>query len=266
MTCDILDESALRDIVSKIKPNVVIHMAAQAFNGISWNMEDITHETNYIGTLHVLRVCKEIVPKAKIILACSSAEYGILPKELQPIKETAPLRPISPYGVSKVGTELLGYQYFLNYKMKIYFPRFFIQVGTGHPPATMIQNFARQVALIKKGKLPRVIHVGNLDSIRDFTDVRDGVKGMLLLLEKGKAGEPINICTQTACSGHQVLEKLISIAGIKVKVVTDPSLLRPSDDTYLVGDNSNLKSFGWKPRYTIDDTLKAVYKDWLSRI
>jgi len=264
--CDINDEKALKNVISKIKPNIIVHTAAQAFNGTSWDLEDLTHTTNYFGTLHLLRVCKEVVPKAKILLLGSSAEYGIVPEKEQPIKEDHVLKPISPYGVSKVGTESLGYQYFANYKMNIYLPRPFIHVGTGHPPATMIQNFARQVALIKKGKLKPTIRVGNLKTARDFIDVRDGVAGMIALLLKGKPGDPTNICTQTSYSGKEILKKLIKISGVKVKVVTGKEFFRPSDEKFLTGDNSKLKKLGWKQKYSIDDTLKAVYKDWLSRI
>lgn len=266
INCDILDEKALKEVLIKEKPDLVIHMAAQAFNGTSWGIEYLTHQTNYFGTLNLLRSCKEVVPKVKILLACSSAEYGMVPKEEQPIKEDTPLHPLTPYGVSKVGTEMLGYQYFINYGMKIFLPRFFIQVGIGHPPATMIQNFARQIALIKKGKIKPIINVGRLDTARDFTDVRDGVEAALLLFEKGKPGEPYNICTQTSYSGNEILEKLIKISGVKVKIVSDPSLFRPSDEKLLMGDNAKLKKLGWKQKYSIDDTLKAVYKDWLSRI
>lgn len=264
--CDILDEGALRKVVARILPDVVIHLAAQAFNGISWDMEDITHITNYQGTLHLLRVCKEVVPYARIALACSSAEYGVIPKELQPIKESMPLHPLTPYGVSKVGTEMLGYQYFINNKMNIFLPRLFIHVGTGHPPATMIQNIARQLALIKYGKIEPVLHVGNLNTARDFIDVRDGVSGIVTLIEKGQPGVPVNIATGTAFSGKQILDIFLKISELKVEIITDESLLRPSDEELLLADNSLLKELGWKQQYTIEETLSAVYEDWLSRV
>ncbi len=264
--CDILDPDAIADVIKRVRPDLIAHFAAQAFNGISWQMETLTHDTNYLGTLNVLKAYRAHAPKAKLLLACSSAEYGIVPKEEQPLKEHRLLRPLTPYGVSKVGGEALGYQYFINYGLLIFLPRLFIHVGTGHPPATMIQNFARQVALIKKGKLPPVINVGRLDTKRDCIDVRDGVRAMFLLLEKGWAGEPVNICTGAAYSGRQVLDMLLKISGVKVKVVEDAGLLRPSDETLLLGDNTAIRKLGWKQEFSIEETLRAVYEDWLGRI
>ena len=193
--CDILDYHQIEDVFSSTSPDLVIHMAAQAFNGASWQAEDITHLTNYLGTVNVLRCCKKIVPKARVLLACSSAEYGNIRPEECPLKEERLLQPFSPYGVSKVGVECLGFQYHANYGMAVYLPRLFIHVGTGHPPATAIQNFARQLALIAKGKAEPVMKVGVLTTARDFIDVRDGVEGMMLLLEAGQPGRPVNICT-----------------------------------------------------------------------
>lgn len=263
---DILDRDALEDEFVDFKPELVIHMAAQAFNGISWRTEESTHMTNFQGTVNVLRACRKHAPKAKVVIACSSAEYGDVKPSDCPLIEERLLRPITPYGVTKVANENLGYQYFVNYGLQVYLPRLFIHVGTGHPPATAIQNFARQLALIKKGVLEPVVKVGNLESARDFIDVRDGVRAMMMMIEKGKPGDPINICTGTAHKISDILYKLIKISGLDIEVVKDEALLRPSDEPLLLGDVSKLTKLGWKQEFTIDQTLTDVYEDWLSRI
>ena len=263
--CDILDRGSLLVLLEKLKPDIIIHMAAQAFNGVSWGSEDYTHQANFTGTLNLLNAARQKCPKAKILLACSSAEYGdVLPEDC-PLKEERLLRPITPYGVSKASCEALGYQYFVNYGMQVYLPRLFIHVGTGHPPATAIQNFARQIALIKKGRIEPVMRVGRLDTARDFIDVRDGVDGMLQLLIKGQPGQPINICNQKAHTIKEVLDTLLEVSGVTVTVEKDPTLLRPSDEPLLLGNNSRLQALGWKRQYTLTETLKAVYEDWLTR-
>ena len=263
--CDILDRGSLLVLLEKLKPDIIIHMAAQAFNAVSWGSEDYTHQANFTGTLKLLNAARQKCPKAKILLACSSAEYGdVLPEDC-PLKEERLLRPITPYGVSKASCEALGYQYFANYGMQVYLPRLFIHVGTGHPPATAIQNFARQIALIKKGRIEPVMRVGRLDTARDFIDVRDGVDGMLQLLIKGQPGQPINICNQKAHTIKEVLDTLLEVSGVTVTVEKDPTLLRPSDEPLLLGNNSRLQALGWKRQYTLTETLKAVYEDWLTR-
>jgi GDP-4-dehydro-6-deoxy-D-mannose reductase len=263
---DITDRDSLKTVFNKIKPDLVVHMAAQAFNGYSWSCEELTQNTNIVGTRNVLKCCKEHAPDAQVLLACSSAEYGnVIPGEC-PLKEERLLRPVSPYGVAKLATEAMGYQYFSNYGMKIYLPRLFIHVGTGHPPATAIQNFARQLALISKGKTENKIYVGRLDTARDFIDVRDGVNAMLLQLDKGNPGEPYNICTGNAYTLSDVLQMLIRISGVEVEIVESDFLLRPSDEPLLLGDNTRICNLGWKQNYTITQTLEEVYKDWMNRV
>lgn len=268
--CDIMERDALMKIFKKKQPDIVIHMAAQAFNGASWNCEYTTHETNIIGTLNVLYCAKELFDQGKdikILLACSSAEYGNITPEDCPLVENRLLKPHSPYGVSKVGVEMLGQQYFANYNMKIFLPRMFIHVGTGHPPATAIQNFARQIALVKKGLLAdNVIKVGNLETARDFIDVRDGVRAMKILLDKGKPGEPVNICTGIAYKISDVLQMLIEISGVDIKVEHDPDLYRSGDEPLLLGDNTKIAALGFVPEFTLRQTLEAVFADWMSRI
>ena len=266
---DILERDKLMEIFESISPDVVIHMAAQAFNGDSWNSEYVTHMTNYLGTLNVLYCVNKLKEKGKdprVLLACSSAEYGNIRPEDCPLKEERLLTPWTPYGVSKAGVEMLGRQYYWNFGIKVFLPRMFIHVGTGHPPATAIQNFARQLALIKKGVLKPEIHVGNLESARDFIDVRDGVCAMRLLLDKGNPGEPVNICNNEAVKIGDILKMLIEISGTNAKVIADPTLFRVADEPLLLGDNSKIKRFGYQRKYSIYNTLEDVFADWMSRI
>lgn len=266
--CDILERDALMRQVKKIEPDIIIHMAAQAFNGASWDYEYTTHMTNYQGTLNVLYCARELMEKkdVKVLLACSSAEYGDITPEDCPLVENRLLKPHTPYGVSKAGVEMLGYQYYANYGLKVFLPRMFIHVGTGHPPATAIQNFARQLALIKAGKIAPEIHVGNLESARDFIDVRDGVAAMRLLLEKGNPGEPVNICTGRAYKIAEILNMLVDISGTNASVITDDKLMRAADEPLLLGDNSKISALGFVQRYQMSDTLTDVFKDWMERI
>lgn len=266
VTSDILDADALVRIFQREAPDVVIHMAAQAFNGSSWDLETHTHQTNVLGTRNVLNAVRLSCPRARVVLACSSAEYGDVQPSDCPLIEDRALRPMTPYGVSKVATECLGYQYFKNYGMAVYLPRLFIHVGTGHPPATAIQNFARQVATIAKGRSEPVMQVGRLDTARDFIDVRDGVAGMMLLLEKGRAGDPVNICTGEAVTIRQVLETLLELGGVRVDVREEASLLRASDEPLLLGDNRKLRALGWVRRHSIRETLAGVLQDWMNRV
>jgi len=264
--CDVTDRDSLAKIFEQHHFDVVAHFAAQAFNSLSWEQPWYTHQVNVFGTLNVLECVKKYCPKAKVLLACSSAEYGLTKVSDGLLSENRELKPVSPYGVSKVATEHLGYQYFLNYGLQVYLPRLFIHVGTGHPPATAIQNFARQIARIKKGVQKPVMTVGNLDSSRDFIDVRDGVAAMMRLLESDLVGQPVNVATGKAHSIRYVLDTLLKLADIAVDVQESTELLRPSDEEILLGDNSKLLGLGWTQQHSFEDTLKAVLSDWMSRV
>ena len=262
---DITDQRHLTAVFKRMQPDLVIHMAAQAFNGMSWAMENYTYQANVTGTLNVLRCALELAPKSRVLIACSSAEYGDVQPADCPLVEDRPLRPITPYGVTKVATEMIGFQHFKNHGLPVFLPRMFIHVGTGHPPATAIQNFARQLALIAAGKLPPVLRVGNLESARDFIDVRDGVEAMMLLLERGQPGVPVNICTGRAHSIRDTLDRLVKASGLEVEIQADSGLFRPSDEPLLLGDNSRIQTLGWRQRHSFDETLAAVYADWQQR-
>lgn len=264
---DILDTKFLANAWDDFKPEVVFHLAAQAYNGASWEAEDTTYALNVTGSRNVLNTCRDITPNARVIPACSSAEYGFVPDHLIPIREdVTPLRPITPYGVSKAAMEMMSRQFHLNYDMDIIMPRLFIHVGPNHPPVTALQNFAMQLAAIKLGKQDPVMKVGNLETSRDFVDVRDGARALWTLAQKGKSGEVYNQCTGKAWSIKESLEMLIEISGLKVDVQTDPALLRPSDEKVLLGDSSKLEALGWKPEIPFRQTLEDIYKNWLERL
>ncbi len=264
---DILDTKFLVRVWKDWEPEVVFHFAAQAYNGLSWEAENTTYALNITGARNVFDVCRNFSPNARIIPACSSAEYGFVSEDMQPIVEDITLlRPITPYGVSKACMEMMARQFHFNYKMDVILPRLFIHVGPDHPPSTALQTFAMQLAATKLGKQPPQIRVGNLDSSRDFVDVRDGIRALWILAQKGKSGEAYNICSGRAPSIRQALEMLIQISGIQVEIVHEPSRLRPSDEAVLLGDTKKLKALGWEPEIPFEQTLRDIYNNWLDRL
>jgi len=263
--CDILNRDAVMRIFEQVKPDIIIHMAAQAYNGISWDCEELTYMTNIMGSMNVLK-CAKALGKIKVLLACSSAQYGNITPEDCPLKEYIPLRPFTPYGVSKSAMEMMGYQYYINYDLPVYIARMFIHVGIWHSPVTAIPTFARQLALIKADKADPVIRVGNLSTQRDFIDARDGVTAMNILIEKGQPGVPTNICNGIPYRMSDILHSLIEISNVDVKIEQDQSLMRKADEPLLLGNADKIKSLGYSPKYTIRQTLEYVFDNWVYRV
>ena len=263
---DILDRQFLAGVWKEWRPEVVFHLAAQAYNGVSWEAEDTTYLLNIEGSRNIFNVCREESPKARVIPACSSAQYGFVDESLLPISEDTPLHPITPYGVSKTALEMMAYQNHVNYGTDIVIPRLFIHVGPDHPPVTALQNFARQLAQKSKGAREPVVRVGNLESSRDFVDVRDGVAALRVLAEKGNTGGTYNICSGTAWKIGDCLDMLVAISGQNVQIVQDERFLRPSDEKVLLGDTSRLKELGWETSTPFESTLRDIYRNWLERL
>ena len=264
---DILDSRFLREVWKDWSPDLVYHLAAQAYNGESWKAEETTYLLNIKGSRNVFECCRELSPMARLIPACSSAAYGMVPQEMQPINEdSTPLRPISPYGVSKASMEMMARQFHLNYKMDVVLPRLFIHVGPDHPPVTALQNFARQLASIKLGRQEAVLKVGNLGSSRDFVDVRDGARALVLLGEAGESGQTYNLCSGKAWTMQECLDRLIEISGVQVQVGTDPKLIRFSDEKVLLGNPAKLNRLGWKTEIPFDRTLRDIFQNWMERL
>ncbi|TET23407.1 MAG: SDR family oxidoreductase, partial [Candidatus Cloacimonadota bacterium] len=246
--CDIKDMTSVHEVVKSVKPERIFHLAAQSFVPVSWSAPTETLSTNIIGEINIFESVRDVELDTVIHLAGSSEEYGLVRPDEVPINEDNPLRPLSPYGVSKVAQDLLGYQYFKSYGMRIVRTRAFNHTGPRRGEVFVCSNFAKQIAEIEKGNKEAVMLVGNLEAQRDFTDVRDIVKAYWLSTEKCDPGEVYNICSGEPRTIQSMLDTLLSFTDVKVEVKKDPSRMRPSDVPILKGDCTKFREkTGWKP-------------------
>jgi len=261
--CDLRDAESTRDTIEQIKPDWIFHLAAQSFVPTSWKAPTESLTTNVLGQLHLFEACRRLGLKPRIQVACSSEEYGMVHEDELPIRETNPLRPLSPYAVSKVAQDMLAYQYFMSYGTDVVITRGFNHEGPRRGPVFVASDFAKQIADIERGLKTPVIHVGNLEARRDFTDVRDMVKAYWLALEKCQGGEVYNICSGKAWRIKDMLELLLGMTKVKIEVREDPARLRPSDVPVLLGDHSKFTDrTGWKPSIPFEQTLKDMLEFW----
>ncbi|MGH7726483.1 MAG: GDP-mannose 4,6-dehydratase [Candidatus Eiseniibacteriota bacterium] len=263
LECDLRDAESTRDALEQVKPDWIFHLAAQSYVPTSWNAPTESLTTNVLGQLHLFEGCRHAGLSPRIQIACSSEEYGMVHEDELPIKETNPLRPLSPYAVSKVTQDLLAYQYFMSYKTDVVRTRGFNHEGPRRGPVFVASDFAKQIADIERGMKPPVISVGNLDARRDFTDVRDMVRGYWLALEKGEPGEVYNLCSGKAWRIREVLDLLLGMTKVKIEVKQDPKRLRPSDVPVLLGDHSKFTArTGWQPTIPFEKTLADMLEFW----
>jgi GDP-4-dehydro-6-deoxy-D-mannose reductase len=260
---DIRDPYSIIRAVTNTEPDYIFHLAAQSFVPTSWHAPAETIFTNTIGTLNLLEAVRMSKINPVIQVACSSEEYGMVRAEELPIKEDNPLRPLSPYGVSKVGADYICYQYFKSYGLKTVITRAFNHTGPRRGSEFVTSTFSKQIAEIELGLQKPVIYVGNLDSQRDFTDVRDTVKAYELAVLKCDPGEQYNICSGKARTIRSVLELLLRMTKIKPRVTQDEARLRPSDVVMLLGDNTKFsKKTGWQPSIPFETTMRDLLEYW----
>ena len=260
---DIKDAHSMQKTVEEVEQDYVFHLAAQSFVPTSWKAPSESVGTNIPGTLNLFEAIRNSNVDPWVQVAGSSEEYGrVLPGEL-PIKETNPLRPLSPYAVSKVATDLLGYQYHQSYGLKIVRTRAFNHTGPRRGEPFVTSNFAKQVAEIEKGLNEPVIYVGNLNAERDFTDVRDIANACWLSVQKCKFGEVYNICSGVARKIQSVLDLLLDIADVYITIKQDPDRLRLSDVEILMCDCSKSKKrTGWEPKIAFGNTMGELLDYW----
>lgn len=264
---DMRDYTSLHVLLDRVRPDYIFHLAAQSFVPSSWNAPNETLTTNITGQTNLFEAVRALGLDPTIQIACSSEEYGLVLPDEVPIKETNPLRPLSPYAVSKVGQDFMGYQYFQSYGLKVVRTRGFNHTGPRRGDVFVTSNFAKQIAEIEAGRKEPVIRVGNLDAVRDFTDVRDMVRAYWLAVTKGRPGEVYNIATGHGITIRDLLDELLSKSKVEVKVEVDPERLRPSDVEILIGDSSKFRAdTGWEPQIPFEQTLDDLLEYWRQRV
>ena len=265
--CDLRDLASVRGLLETAEPTHVVHLAAQSFVGASWQTPAETLSTNIISQVNLLEGIRRFTIAPRVLVVGSSEEYGFVCPDELPIRETNPLRPLSPYAVSKVAQDMMGYQYFMSYGLPIIRTRAFNHEGPRRGEVFVTSNFAKQVAEIEAGTREPTMAVGDLTPRRDFSDVRDVVRGYWLLLERGEPGEVYNLCSGRSWAIQQVLEFLLEQSRVKrIAVETDPARLRPSDVMILEGDSSKIrKATGWEVEIPFERTLRDLLAYWRQR-
>jgi GDP-4-dehydro-6-deoxy-D-mannose reductase len=265
---DLRDLSSVNHLLEMSAPDAVFHLAAQSFVQASWHSPGETLNTNIISQVNLLEALRLRKTPVKFLVIGSSEEYGLTYEHELPIKETNPLRPLSPYAVSKVAQDMMGYQYFKSYGLPIVRSRGFNHEGPRRGDVFVTSNFARQIAEIESGRREPVLYVGNLAARRDYTDVRDIVRGYWLLLDKGEPGEVYNLASGHAWGIQEVLDFLLAEARVgSIVVKEDPSRLRPSDVPVLIGDASKARNaVGWSPEIPFEQTLRDLLAYWRDRV
>jgi GDP-4-dehydro-6-deoxy-D-mannose reductase len=263
LECDIKDAFAMKTILEAAKPDQIFHLAAQSYVPFSWRVPKETLDTNITGELNLFEGVRALKLDPIIHIAGSSEEYGLVHPDELPITEDNPLRPLSPYAVSKVAQDLLGYQYFKSYGLRIVRTRAFNHTGPRRGEVFATSNFARQLVEIELGRREPLLQVGNLDAVRDFSDVRDVVRAYAMALKSGKPGEVYNIASGKGIKIGDLLKKLIELTRVQVKIERDPTRLRPSDVQLLTGSAEKFKkATGWKPEIPFDKTLSDLMDFW----
>ena len=267
LECDLRDGGAVERLLRDVRPDHVYHLAAQSFVPASWSAPSETMDTNVHGELNLLEAIRTLKLRTRLLVAGSSEEYGLVHPRETPITEENPLRPLSPYAVSKVAQDLLAWQYFRSHGIHTIRTRAFNHTGPRRGEVFVTSNFAKQVAEAEAGKRPPVLSVGNLDAQRDFVDVRDVVRAYALLMQKGEPGEVYNVATGKAWRIREVVRLLVGHARVPMRVVVDRSRLRPSDVELLVGDSTKLRRrTGWRPQIPFSRTLADLLEYWRQRV
>ena len=264
---DLSDPSSMARLIAGLRPDRIFHLAAQSFVPSSWDAPAQTLTLNVIGQVNLFEAIREAGIDPLVHVAGSSEEYGLVYPDEVPMKESNPLRPLSPYAVSKVAQEHLAWQYHQSYNLRAVITRGFNHTGPRRGDMFSESTFAKQIAQIEKGLKAPVIDVGDLESKRDWTDVRDTVRGYWLALERGTPGEVYNVGSGVCRSCDEMLHTLLRHTNRHIDVRVDPSRLRPSDVKILWADSTKFRSqTGWCPEIPFDRTMLDLLDYWRGQV
>jgi len=264
--CDLRDRDRVSRVLRQCQPTHIFHLGAQSLPTISWADPVGTFESNIMGSLHLFEAVRSMKRTPVVVSACSSAEYGNVPPAAVPVTEEQSLRPLHPYGISKVCLDLLAREYFLDYGIPAVNLRLFNTTGPGKTNDAP-SDFVRQLVRIGNGKQPPVLEVGNLKPRRAFLDVRDTVRGFYLAAVKGKPGESYNLCAASTHEIGKVLRTAIHLSGVQAEIRPATHLMRPSDEKIIFGSTTKFRrDTGWKPAFSLEQTLSSMLKYWEARM
>ena len=264
---DVRDFNQLHALVSRFQPDMVLHLAAVTTLRESFTNPQDTYDINFLGTLNLLMALRKSHFNGRMLFVSSSEVYGLLEESDLPVHETKVLKPLSPYAVSKISAESLCHQWSQTENFDIVIARPFNHIGPGQTERFAIADFGKQIAAIKLGLAEPLMHVGDIDSTRDFTDVRDIVAAYQLLLQQGRNGETYNVCSGTERSIRSLIERMCQLAGVVVDLRTDPARSRPSEQRRVVGSNNKLTDeTGWVPQHSLDQTLLDIVNYWVYKL
>jgi GDP-4-dehydro-6-deoxy-D-mannose reductase len=256
---DLRDRRRVDRLVDSVRADAVFHLGAQAYAAKAWQSPADTFETNVLGTIHLFEALRRQPPREGVFLASSAAAYGTV--ERQPTPEETPLRPVNPYGVSKACQDMLAYQYATNFGLRIVRGRLFITTGPGKT-GDVLNDFAQRVAKLERGGRPGKLRVGNLDVRRDISDVRDVVKAIWTVFEKGEPRQPINIGAGESFSVRSIADSLLRLSRVPLTLEADPALFRPTDEPDIRSDISRLRTLGYAPTIPLARTIEDSLAHW----
>jgi len=264
---DVCNPDQLQSLISRVQPDDVVHLAAITTLKESFENPRETYDVNFGGTLNMLTALRASGFAGRFLFVSSSEVYGRLSEDDLPVAESRPVKPLSPYSVAKIAAEALCYQWSQTEQFKIVIARPFNHIGPGQSKRFAIADFGRQVAMIKLGLTEPFIRVGDIDTTRDFSDVRDITEAYEKLLDLGQSGEIYNVCSGAERSVRSLIERMCQLSGISVEIKMDSQRFRANEQRRVRGDNSKIaNTTGWSNSHLIDQTLKDIVDDWIDRL